>query len=119
MPIVQALKTFAPGRATRRFGVQHIRATHWIAPPDLQRSEQELTVEDYCSEFEEVGNFQFLQDGQVVEIRCVRPWAMNPTQVPADVSITSNAQLEWRTQIVPPDSGTKLDLPQGSPGVNY
>jgi len=115
MPIVQALKTFAPGRATRRFGVQHIRATHWIAPPDLQRSEQELTVEDYCSEFEEAGNFQFWQDGQVVDIRCVRPWALNPTQVPNHVAITSNAQLEWRTQIVPPDSGTKLDLPQGSP----
>lgn len=114
MPIVQALKTFAPGRATRRFGVLHIYATHWIAPPDLQRQEQEFPVEDYCAEFKEAGNFQLWQDGQIIDIRCVSPWAINPTQVPANVAITSNAQLEWRSQIIPPD-GTKLDLPQGSP----
>ncbi len=114
MPIVQALKTFAPGRATRRFGVQHIYATHWIAPPEFQPAEQQLPVEDYCAEFEEVGNFQLWQDGQIVEIRTYRPWAINPTQVPADISITSNAQLEWRSQIIPPD-GRRLDLPQGSP----
>lgn len=115
MPIVQALKTFTPGRATRRFGVQHIFATHWVAPPDLQRQAQELPVENYCSEFEEVGNFQMWQNGKVVDIRCVRPWAINPTQVPGDIAITSNAQLEWRSQIVPLESGTKLDLPQSSP----
>jgi hypothetical protein len=115
MPIVQALKTFTPGRATRRFGVQHIYATHWIAPPNLQQSEQHLPVEDYCAEFEEAGNFQLWQDGQVVDIRCIRPWAINPTQVPGNVSITSNAQLEWRSQIIPPQTGSKLDLPQGSP----
>ena len=119
MPIVQALKTFAPGRATRRFGVQHIYATHWIAPPDLQRPEQEFPVEDYCAEFEEAGNFQLWQDGEIVHIRCIRPWAINPTQVPDNVSITSNAQLEWHSQIVPPDSGTKLDLPQGSPWCQF
>nr|WP_265338629.1 protein DpdJ [Nodularia sp. LEGE 04288] len=115
MPIVQALKTFTPGRATRRFGVQHIYATHWISPSDLQQREQELPVEDYCAEFEEAGNFQFWQDGQVVDIRCIRPWAINPTQVLSDISITSNAQLEWRSQIIPPDLGIKLELPQGSP----
>ncbi|WP_347566313.1 protein DpdJ [Scytonema sp. UIC 10036] len=115
LPIVQALKTFAPGRVTRRFGIQHIHASHWIAPKDLQHREQNLPVEDYCTEFEEVGNFQLLQDGEVVDIRCIRPWAIHPTQVPGDIAITSNAQLEWCCQIIPPDSGIKLELPQGSP----
>jgi len=115
MPIVQALKTFTPGRASRRFGVQHIYATHWISPPNLQKIEQSLPVEDYCTEFEEAGNFQLWQNGQVVDIRCIRPWAIFPTQVPGEVSITSNAWLEWRSQIIPPETGTKLDLPQGSP----
>ncbi len=115
MPIVQALKTFTPGRATRRFGVQHIYANHWIAPPDLQQREQILPVEDYCAEFEEAGYFQLWEDGQVVDIRCIRPWAINPTQVPPNISITSNAQLEWRSQIIPPDLGIKLELAQGSP----
>ena len=114
MPLVQALKTFIPGRATRRFGVQHIFVTHWIAI-QLQPIDQDLPVEDYCTEFEEVGNFQLWQDGQIVDIRCIRPWAINPTQLPGNISITSNAQLEWRSQIVPPDARMSLDLPQGSP----
>ena len=112
MPLVQALKTFVPGRATRRFGVQHIHATHWIAPPNLKQAEQDLPIEDYCTEFEEVGYFQL--HGQIGDLRCIRPWAMHPTQVPGNVSITSNAQLEWRSQIVSPN-GIELELPQGSP----
>jgi DEAD/DEAH box helicase/Helicase conserved C-terminal domain len=115
MPIVQAMKTFTPGRASRRFGVQHIHATHWIAPPNWQEREQNLPIEDYCTEFEEAGIFQLWQNGKIVDIRCIRPWAINPTQVPASVSIRSNAQLEWYSQIIPPDDGIKLELPQGSP----
>jgi DEAD/DEAH box helicase/Helicase conserved C-terminal domain len=115
MPIIQALQTFVPGRASRRFGVEHIYATHWIAPPDLQQREQNLPIEDYCTEFEEAGIFQMSQDGETVDIRCIRPWAINPSQIPAEISITSNARLEWRSQIIPPDLGIKLELPQGSP----
>ncbi len=114
MPIIQAMKTFIPGRASRRFGVQHIFATHWIAPPDLQNRQQNLPIEDYCAEFEEVGNFQLSNGGQVVDIRCVRPWTIHPTQIPPQISITSNAKLEWCSQIIPTD-GNKLDLPQSSP----
>jgi hypothetical protein len=115
MPIVQALKTFAPGRATRRFGVKHIHATHWIALPNLEEKEQYLAVESYCAEFEELGNFQLWEEGKAVDIRCIRPWELKPVQVPKNVMITSNAQLEWRSQIFPDDRGTKLDLPKGSP----
>ncbi|MBD2525623.1 protein DpdJ [Nostoc sp. FACHB-133] len=114
MPIIQALKTFTPGRASRRFGVQHIHATHWIAPPNWQEREQNLPIEDYCTEFEEAGIFQLWQNGEIVDIRCIRPWAINLTQVPASISVRSNAQLEWCSQIIPPDSGIKLELPQGS-----
>ncbi|PAX60539.1 protein DpdJ [Brunnivagina elsteri] len=115
MPIVQALETFTPGRASRRFGIQHIHATHWIAPPNWQEREQNLPIEDYCTEFESAGIFQHWQNGKIADIRCIRPWAINPTQVPASVSIRSNAQLEWCSQIIPPDFGIKLELPQGSP----
>lgn len=115
MPIVQALKTFTPGRVSRRFGVQHIYASHWITPPNLQEREQQFPVENYCTEFEELGYFQFWQDGQVADIRCVRPWEFKLVQIPQNVSNTSNAQLEWCSQIVPYDVGAKLELPQGSP----
>ncbi len=114
MPIVQALKTFTPGRVSRRFGVQHIYASHWIAPPNLQEKEQQFPVENYCAELEELGYFQLWRDGQVVDIRCVRPWEFKPVQIPQNISNTSNAQLEWCSQIVPYDPGIKLELPQGS-----
>ena len=115
MPIVQAMKTFTPGRPSRRFGIQHIHATHWIAPPNWEEREQNLPIEDYCTEFESAGIFQMKLTGEIVDIPCIRPWAINPTQVPPSVSIRSNAQLEWCSQIIPPDSGIKLELPQGSP----
>lgn len=114
MPLVQAMKTFAPGRASRRFGVQHIHATHWIAPPQLRGSEQSIQIEDYCTEFEDIGNVQIAQNGKIVDIHCIRPWAINPSQLPPSISITSNAYLQWCSQIIPPGDGIKLDFPKGS-----
>ena len=113
MPILQALKTFAPGRVSRRFGVRQSRASHWIAPPELISGEQTLSIEDYCIG-EEEGTFQMWQNGQIVSLRCIRPWRLEPTQIPTFVGDRSNASLTWRTQIVPPDTGNQLDLPQGS-----
>lgn len=112
MPVVQALKTFAPGRASRRFGVQHIRASHWIAPLNFQDREQILPIAQYCTELEAVGNFQLWRNGKIVDIPTYRPWAINPTQIPGNISITSNAVLEWHSQIIPPP-GTLLEIPKG------
>lgn len=114
LPIFQALKTFAPGRVSRRFGVQRGQISHWIAPPLLTGGEQTLAVEQYCNEneFEEAGTFQIWQDKEVVDIRCIRPWTLRVEQIPTEVSDKSNAQLEWHTQIVPPTDGNLLDFPQ-------
>jgi hypothetical protein len=101
LPLVQALKTFAPGRVTRRFGIENAYANHWIAPPSLQARDQSLPVEDLCAEYEEVGVFELRNGTGVRGIRCVRPWAFHPSRVPGNTLPTSNAQLEWRTQIVP------------------
>ena len=112
MPILQALKAFAPGRASRRFGIEHIYATHWFPPPNLHSEEQNLAIETYCTEYEELGNFQMWQDGKVAEVRCIRPWAIHPEQVPGEIAITSNAQLEWCSQIIPYEQGLRLELPK-------
>ncbi|RUT08310.1 hypothetical protein DSM106972_014780 [Dulcicalothrix desertica PCC 7102] len=114
MPMVQALKTFSPGRASRRFGVQHIRVSHWIAPLNFEERIQSLPIKKYCAELEEVGIFQLRENGKILNIPTYRPWAINPTQIPADISITSNAYLQWHCQILPP-TGTKLEIPKGSP----
>lgn len=114
LPILQALKTFAPGRVSRRFGVQQSQISHWIAPPNLESGRQTLAIEQYCAEFEEAGTFQIWQDGGIANIRCIRPWTLRVEQIPTEISDKSNAQLGWHTQIVPPENGNSLDLPQGS-----
>ncbi len=62
LPIVQALKTLAPGRVSRRFGYKHRFANHWFPLPNLQDHNQVVPVEQYCIEFEEAGNYQ-VRDG--------------------------------------------------------
>src|SRR3989442_9499795 len=45
LPIVQALKTLAPGRVSRRFGYKHRFANHWFPLPNLQDHNQVVPVE--------------------------------------------------------------------------
>ncbi|MBD2428720.1 DEAD/DEAH box helicase [Phormidium sp. FACHB-1136] len=114
LPILQAIKTFAPGRVSRRFGIQRGQISHWIAPAALVSGLQNLAIEQICAEYEEAGIFQVRQEDQLRDIRCIRPWTLRVEQIPTQVSDKSNAQLEWHTQIVPPDRGTPLDLPQAA-----
>jgi len=115
MPIAQALRTFPPGRVTRRFGVHHIRAAHWIAPTGLSDRFQDLAVEDYCQEFEDIGAFDAVVGGVGAQLRCVRPWTLAATMCPSTVKNTSNAMPVWHSQLCPPERGEEADLPDGSP----
>jgi superfamily II DNA or RNA helicase len=117
--ILQALRAFAPGRVTRRFGVAHALDSHWIAPPDFQSPHQVMPVESFCTEFDEAGTYQMTVAGAVIDVRCVRPWAIAPTLVPPDIVNTSNAQLVWRTQIVPPGPGAPLDVARHTPWADF
>jgi hypothetical protein len=87
-----------------------------VPPPDLQTPVQALPVESYCEEFEESGTVQLREGGAVRHIRCVRPWKLHPRQPPGNVAITSNAFLEWRTQIAPAreDDRLRFEPPRGS-----
>jgi DEAD/DEAH box helicase/Helicase conserved C-terminal domain len=114
LPIVQALRTLAPGKVTRRFAVGNAYTSHWIAPASLApgASAQDLEVEAICTEFEEVGIFQVQIDGALaIDVRCVRPWEMRPVVVPRNISVTSNSFLEWRTQLIPSGDPLALDVP--------
>ncbi len=116
LPIVQALRTLAPGRVTRRFGYRHAFAHHWVAPQSLQTPLQTLPVEVFCEEFEEAGTFQVRDGSAVRQVRCVRPWKIHPHHPPGNVAITSNAQLEWRSQLAPAreDDRLRFEPPRGS-----
>jgi len=110
LPIIPAIRILAPGRVTRRFGYQIAFASHWVPPPDLQAREQVLAVEDLCEVYDEAGGFQMVEHGQVRDIRCVRPWRIHPHQVPGRVAPSSNAFLEWRSQIAPSREDERLSF---------
>ena len=108
MPIVQALRTLAPGRVTRRFGYEHEYRKPLGRPPGPRHEEQTLAVEDFCAEFHEEGHVQMRVGAAVQELRCVRPWKVMLTAPPKSVLNTSNAQLLWRSQIIPTREDERL-----------
>lgn len=110
MPVRQAMEVFAPGRATRRFGLRS-GVTHWIPPRLLEPGEQPLPIPEYCAESEAIEPVQFEEDGQIKEVPCYRPWGLRPVQIPNEVLPSSNSQLEWRSQISHSDDGLSVYLP--------
>jgi hypothetical protein len=117
MPILQAMREFAPGRISRRFGIVNQWARHWIALPDLHPSLiKHLPLGDYLTRFDELGAFQFrcFKTDTVTSVRCVRPYELQPQQPPSSIQDTSNAFLIWNTQIVPGSKGISVDVPSPS-----
>ena len=117
LPILQALKEFAPGRVSRRFGILNQWARHWIGPLDLQPAPvKHLPIDNYITQHEELGEFLYHCpiSGDVRSVRCIRPFELRPQKPPESVHDTSNSFLIWRTQIVPQTEGIVVDLPSPS-----
>ncbi len=118
MPIIQALKTFAPGNVTKRFSISNSNP-YWIALPDLdQQSEQLLSVDNFFPYYEQMGIYQMIDKGNRVDIPCLRPWTVEPERIvpmgKQRILDTSKAQLIWHTQFVPKGDGLLLEIPHGS-----
>ena len=112
MPIAAALREFAPGRVSRRFGVSHGNEKYWIS----NGTESETLIDNFCStaERQELGRFTYIDSasGTTKEVPTFRPTVLNVTRTEAQVQQSSNSFLEWHTEIVPTDQGQVLDLPQ-------
>ena len=112
MPILQAMREYSPGRISRRFGVGHEYVRHWIGPANLaETQQQELQLENYCPVHEELGHFQMHQGEDAQDVRVVRPWQFEPVQPKGHIADSSNSSLDWRTQIIPPDEGWAVEVP--------
>lgn len=110
MPIAQALWTFAGGRVSRRFGTEDGRIRHWIAPTLTDSAEQMLDIGQFYTVLP-LGTW-LARDGDVVSaVPTFRPIEMRVSSPPFDVSDTSNARLELRTQIVALRRGVTLQKP--------
>lgn len=118
MPIAQAMREFAPGRVSRRYGISHAFERHWICPTlDLNRAQ---TVDlDAFVRGEPLGDWQIHSPTGLVRLPVFRPREIAVQQPPGTIVDTSNARLRWRTQIVARDQGLVLDPPNGSPWTRY
>ena len=113
MGIEQCLRTFAPGRVSRRFGIKYARIRHWIAPEDAGRSETQLEISRFYSA-DLLGHWELRDGRDVRQIPVFRPFEVCPVRPAPQIGDTSNAFLLWQSQIVASKPGIHLDIPDGS-----
>jgi hypothetical protein len=114
MAVAQALREFAPGRISRRFGIRHARQQYWIEPD----TGPALSIDRACGvvDRELLGRFAYAAaDGTRNTVAVFRPHALNVVVPPSDVRASSNAFLIWKTEIIAPDAGHEVDRPESSP----
>jgi superfamily II DNA or RNA helicase len=114
MGIAQGLRTFAPGRVSRRFGVRYSRIRHWVASEDAGRTQTRLEISRYYSA-DLLGHWAIRDDEASTRIPVFRPYEIRPVRPGNDIGDTSNAFLIWHSQIVATEPGIPLTVPDGSP----
>lgn len=118
MPIVQAMREFAPGRVSRRYGLTHAFERHWVCPALDQNARQAVPLEPYV-QADQLGAWQISIGTGAISLPVFRPRAYTVQQSPGTVVDTSNARLNWRTQIVAREEGLVLAPPRGSPWTPF
>ena len=114
MGISQGLRTFAPGRVSRRFGVKYSRIRHWVATEDGGRTQTELEISRFFS-VDVLGSWRVRNGEDTDQISVFRPFQIRPVHPNKEIGDTSNAFLIWRTQIVASEPGITLKVPDDSP----
>ena len=103
MPLFAALREFAVGRVSRRFGIRHRGERYWVPPPDdvLANGVRGQLGVQQVGQMLKVGDFCHVVEGKATTIPVYRPLSIEPKAPPANISDTSNARLIWHMQIVP------------------
>lgn len=113
MPIAQAMREFAAGRVSRRFGLSHGRERHWLCPQPDQNRAQKFALDSYV-QADLLGDWLIQSFEGPRRVPVYRPRVVAVQSPPPNIVDTSNARLRWRTQIVARQSGLVLEPPQGS-----
>jgi hypothetical protein len=113
MPVAQALREFAPGRVSRRFGISHAYERHWLCPVPDQNPSQAVPIEAF-GQSERLGDWQLTTMGRTNPVAVFRPRVLMVQIPPPTVVDTSNARLRWSTQLVARQTGLVLGPPRGS-----
>jgi superfamily II DNA or RNA helicase len=114
MPILQAMRDFAPGRVSRRYALQHGGERHWVCPLLDDSQVQSIAVASIM-DIDPLGEWAMASGTDVFRLPVFRPLLIKTEQTPVQVLDTSHARLDWRTQIVARTPGLVLPLPRKDP----
>lgn len=122
MRIDHALREFAPGRISKRFGTENNYSRHWLALSPHGPNEQEVDLTPILREdrWEPIGEFSYLNKaGKLQKIQTIRPYVICATHdAPKGVRDSSNAFPLWNSQLQEPydlEAGIPIDLPSPTP----
>lgn len=112
MPVVQGLNSFAPGRVQRRFAKDDSNLRHWWP---LQGA-GDVDV-DQVMDHRPEGFVHVRDDGHALPV--LRPLTLRVSSaVPDTVKDSSNATLEWTSQLEPSGAALPIALPTDDPFGN-
>jgi hypothetical protein len=115
MPVFSALREFAPGRVSRRFGVHYRTERYWIAPSvDAMAGLSSSQPIDQSGTYVSLGKYSYWKDDVRVDIPVLRPLSLMPSMPAANITDTSQARLKWYSQFVPLGHPSWLEPPVGS-----
>lgn len=120
MSVFAAMREFAPGRVSRRFGVRYRTERHWIAPSPNVQSEPGISSDifgldiDAIGSHEPLGEYLVRRGDKTVALPVYRPVRLAPQSPPTEVKDSSNASLEWHSQIIATIEPNWLTPPLGS-----
>lgn len=120
LPVLSAIREFAPGRISRRYGVQRAAERYWIGPDISYLVQVADSSGPFRLELAEFGTYapvgQFLYEdnsGRVIDTPVVRPITLKPTSPSRKVQDSSNARPIWNSQLVPIGQPIELEPPDG------
>lgn len=119
MSVFAAIREFAPGRVSRRYGVSHRTERHWIPPaPDIRCESDQFELDiDSIGSHHPLGDYLIRAEGETVSLPVFRPLRLVPVAPPKAVADSSSASLKWHSQIVAAVEPCWLSPPAGSPWV--
>ncbi len=116
MPVFAAMREFAPGRVSHRYGVNHRAERHWIAPsPDFPNGSGVFDLElGSIGSHQPLGDYQIHSRDETVSLPVFRPVSLATGAPPKGVADSSNASMKWHSQIVAAVEPCWLSPPEGS-----
>lgn len=114
MPVLQAMREFAPGRVSKRFGYRYGSENHWCGPEDLSADPEQIFDIRTSMPGYMLGQFQYLDAGQTKSVPVFRVMRLDVSTPPKDISSTSNAFMEWQTEMVPGELPSVFPVPRSS-----